>query len=417
MTAQINDIQWYIARDGKQHGPLSEIEMRTFVAHNYLRPTDLIWRPGMTDWQMAPAIFPSVFQAPAPQPMPTGAQAPYVPPQAAGAQPYGAAHGQPYAQHAQAGAHNGGMAGPHGGEHGIEHDAVVDARKGLGKRIVIAATLAAVIGGGAYGLYTQRDLLAKLTAAPPAGDRSEPAATSPSADTSVAAVPPDPAPAAAPVGPSALDQRLQKVAVWEMIKRDYPDWYTNQIASADKLAAEQKPESEVALNLAQGVVALRRQNAEKALSASPAKLKRMAETFLENLRDLQSQNVAACYGYISKGELSPAAVQMMQSPETATAFNAQMTAIFEAAAEGGASPTKHEAAVKGDYDLLIQELNKLGWKEEDLQVFSNPRLLAKRDPGQVCKMVQEWFIAHLAVQDATAQNRLLYETLKPVVSG
>ena len=32
MTLQQPDIQWYIARDGKQHGPLSDVEMRTFVA-------------------------------------------------------------------------------------------------------------------------------------------------------------------------------------------------------------------------------------------------------------------------------------------------------------------------------------------------------------------------------------------------
>ena len=78
---------------------------------------------------------------------------------------------------------------------------------------------------------------------------------------------------------------------------------------------------------------------------------------------------------------------------------------------------KHESAGKADYDVLIAELSKLGWKEEDLQVFSNPRLLAKREPAQVCKMVQDWFSAHLSVPDAGAQDRLLYETLKPVVSG
>jgi hypothetical protein len=32
-------------------------------------------------------------------------------------------------------------------------------------------------------------------------------------------------------------------------------------------------------------------------------------------------------------------------------------------------------------------------------------------------MVQEWFVAHLAVQDKAVRDRLLYETLKPVVSG
>ncbi|MEQ1714522.1 MAG: DUF4339 domain-containing protein, partial [Hyphomicrobium sp.] len=70
MTGQTNDSQWYIARDGKQHGPLSDVEMNTFVGHSYLRPTDLLWRPGMADWQPAPAVFPAAFPGPAPMPGP-----------------------------------------------------------------------------------------------------------------------------------------------------------------------------------------------------------------------------------------------------------------------------------------------------------------------------------------------------------
>ena len=66
MTGQQADIQWYIAREGKQHGPLSDVEMRTFVAQGHLKPTDLIWRPGFADWRPAPAVFP--FQQPEPAP-------------------------------------------------------------------------------------------------------------------------------------------------------------------------------------------------------------------------------------------------------------------------------------------------------------------------------------------------------------
>ena len=51
------------------------------------------------------------------------------------------------------------------------------------------------------------------------------------------------------------------------------------------------------------------------------------------------------------------------------------------------------------------------------QVFSNPKLLAKREPVQVCKMEQEWFVARLAVPDKSVRDRLLYETVKPILSG
>ena len=48
---------------------------------------------------------------------------------------------------------------------------------------------------------------------------------------------------------------------------------------------------------------------------------------------------------------------------------------------------------------------------------STAPIALERLPDQVCQMVQDWFVAHLAVKDKAAQDRLLYETLKPVVSG
>jgi len=62
-------------------------------------------------------------------------------------------------------------------------------------------------------------------------------------------------------------------------------------------------------------------------------------------------------------------------------------------------------------------LAKLGWKETDLQIFSDPKALANQPPRRVCQMVKDWFTAHLAVEDQPTQERLLVETLKPVISG
>ena len=443
MTEQANDIQWYIAREGKQHGPLSDIEMRTFVAHSYLRQGDLIWRPGMPEWQPAPMVFPAVFQPGA------AAPAPAAPPAQATALP---------SQQTQTSDFDSG------------EDYTPAPGRSVLKRLAIAAGIVTIIGGGAFAVASYREPLLKLVSGgatpelsptvvadatpPPAAteptpspeapqpgpDTAQPAATPPAGDitatsadasvpvaattpeTQTAALNPAPEAPAAPVPPpsiegSQIDARLQKIPAWILIKKDYPDWYIGHIAAAEKLAADKKPENEIAAHLAQGVVALRRQHAEKALSASPEKLRRVAVAFLDHLKALRAQSVSACYGFISKGESSPAVVQSLQTPEKATAFNAQAMAIFDAISEGTKTPVKNAGAAKGDYDLLIKELSKLGWKDEDLQVFSNPRLLAKREPEQVCKMVQEWFTAHLAVSDKNAQNRLLFETLKPVVSG
>lgn len=442
MNGPVTETQWYIARDGKQHGPLTDVEMRTFVAHSYLRPGDLIWRPGMAEWLPAPQVFPAVFPAPAPvQPAPV-------------AQP------QP-----------GGAALQQGGGHPLDSDFDSgDAEEYVAppsavRRLATAAAVIAVIGGGAFALATYQEPLMKLVTggdaarveapagtaaeAPPLAPEPAPDAPHSTADASseppppgidnltgvvtlpstADGVPPDAgtqtavlSPPDVPTAPpsiegSKIDGRLQKIPVWVNLKRDYPDWYISTVAAAEKMATDQRPESEIATHLTQGLVTLRRQNADKALLASPDKLRRVASAFLDNLKSLQSQSVSACYGFISKGETSPAVVQMMQSPESATAFNAHVGAVFDAIAEGAKTPAKHDVAIKSDYDTLIKELAKIGWKEDDLKTFSNPRLLSKQPPDQVCKMVLDWFVAHLAVKDKAVQDRLLYETLKPVVTG
>ncbi len=411
MTGQINEAQWYIAREGKQHGPLTDVEMRTFVAHSYLRPSDLIWRAGMPDWLPAPTVFPAVFQ-------PAGAGM---------AQPQPAQAPQTQTSNPQA---NPAYAGTDGSTQQTDFDGSDGAqgkpRRSLVRQAGLAAVVLSLISGVGLGLTIYREPLMRLLpgqrsaqTAVKAQEQAKPAEQAkPQAETSTAAITPVPPPTA-PVSAegSQTDLRLQKIPLWGFIKSQYPEWYGTQISGAEKLVAEKKPDIEVAGYLAQGLVALRRQNADKALAASPEQLKKMAGAFLENLKALKTVSVGACYGFISKGENSPSVVELLQNPENATAFNAQASAIFEAAVEGGKTPSKHEAAGKGDYELLIKELGKLGWKDEDLQVFSNPRLLAKREPGQVCQMVQDWFSAHLAIQDAPAQDRLLFETLKPVVQG
>lgn len=55
--------------------------------------------------------------------------------------------------------------------------------------------------------------------------------------------------------------------------------------------------------------------------------------------------------------------------------------------------------------------------QADLQLFADPKSLARSPPERVCSMVQDWFAAHLAVKDAATQERLLVETLRPVVAG
>ena len=401
MTGQQPDIQWYIARDGKQHGPLSEVEMRTFVAQGHLKPTDLIWRPGFADWRPAPAVFP--FQAPEPQ---TAAPRPQT-----GRRPEPA---------------RGPAAAP---ERSFEPNRIRvaqgsrDSRSSGGRR-TLGIVLLLVILGGAGGWYAWHSggldfIRAKMAG----GSDSEqvPVVSAPdaakTAQAPAAPVVPAVSQEAVDAGARQLDAKIEKLPVWTVVKREFPDWYGEQLREAAKLSAEKQPETAVTKHLAEALVALRRQHANEALAASTDRLKQVANAFLNNLKALSDRSVGACYGFISQGETSPAVLEVLQSPEQGASVQAQVAAIFEAIADGRKTPKAHDKAGKADYDVLVAELTKLGWKENDLQGFSNPTLLAREPPARVCQMVQDWFIAHLAVADHGTQERLLVETPKPVVSG
>ncbi|HIQ22992.1 MAG TPA: DUF4339 domain-containing protein, partial [Planctomycetes bacterium] len=42
--------EWFYARENRQHGPVSPLELRHLAASGQLRPEDLVWREGLADW-------------------------------------------------------------------------------------------------------------------------------------------------------------------------------------------------------------------------------------------------------------------------------------------------------------------------------------------------------------------------------
>jgi hypothetical protein len=57
MPAPASRIEWYLSRDGQQHGPLSAAELAKFIELGHLRPDDLLWREGFADWRPASLVF------------------------------------------------------------------------------------------------------------------------------------------------------------------------------------------------------------------------------------------------------------------------------------------------------------------------------------------------------------------------
>ena len=258
-------------------------------------------------------------------------------------------------------------------------------------------------------------------AAAPAGTTAVAVATRPAqappdhASRPVAAPPPA-QPAQPPPGATELDARWQQAKLWQLIKRDFPEWYGQRLTETARLGSE-KDEAAVTVAVTQALVKLRRENAGAALVAGPERLRAIAQSFLENLDRLAKHSTQACFAYISAGEQHPAIVELSRTSDLSRNLQGQMVAIFEAVAEGKRTPRQHGQAQREDFDELAAQLGRRGWTAADLQLFSDARALSRAPPERVCKMVGDWFAAQLDVKDEARQMRLLSETLKPIVAG
>jgi hypothetical protein len=217
--------------------------------------------------------------------------------------------------------------------------------------------------------------------------------------------------------PEATDAKLQETALWRVIKREFPDWYAQRLDEAAAQAKAGSDEAAISLQMARKLVELRRQQVANALSATLPKLNLVASAFHTNLAKLRAQGTDACFAFISAGEAHPMVVTMLRGGEHTSHLQAQLTAVFEAIAEGRKQPRVYPQPRQADYDLLAAELTKRGWTQADMALFSDEKALAKATPEKVCQMVHDWFAAQLELGNTEAQMRLLVESLRPVVAG
>ena len=397
MSPPQSQTQWYLAREGQQYGPLSDMELAKFVELGHLQPTDLLWREGFPDWRPAMVVFPQRKPA-GPRPMPRGP----VMPSAPAADNW---HGRERsaqrftAQSQPAPASLGGQ----------DYDERPRGGGGLKKLFWIIVILGLLAAGAWYG-YENRTYLMNL------------AASLPSPGIGGLATPDQRSLEAPPlkgfIGTADnIDATLQETALWRVLKRDFPDWYGERIKEAAALAAQNTDDTAIGQQMARALVMLRRQQVSNALSASIPRLKALATAFYENLVALRKHSDQACYEFIAQGEVGPTVFSFLQGTPHTAHLQTQLTAVFEAIADGRKSPRVYPGPRKTDYDTLAGELTKRGWSQADMALFSDEQALARASPEKVCQLVHDWFAAQLGLKDADMQLRLLVDSLKPVVAG
>ena len=204
---------------------------------------------------------------------------------------------------------------------------------------------------------------------------------------------------------------------WRALRSYDPEWVNLQEGSIEKLKVQGKSDDERLEFIVNAIVDWRRSNADKILSAPPQELRKLARSFVLNLQHLASQNVRACYGFISKGELSPIVLPLYNEPSHLRVLETQGQAFVSALRNHSDTNTQYPQPRPNDFNALAQMLLKRGWSETDLEMFSDAAALSSAPAEKVCKLVTEWFDTQLQMQPSDQQMRLLATSLEPVVRG
>ena len=399
MPAPSSQHQWYLARDSQQYGPLSDPELAKFVELGHLQPTDLLWREGFPDWRPALVVFPALAAGAA------GRKEASAPPPA-GTKPVATTSidaMRPGADAVDAGKRAAAAAG--------SDDDLEPRRRFFGGRLLKRILLVAIILTGAWFAYVWRADLGKIV-----GALGTPSPTSVMAATDRNGID---VPPLRGFGPDAaqMDANLQATPLWRILKREYPEWYSERLKEIVALTQQSKDDSQIGQQMGRALVTLRRQQTDNALSASLPNVKRIASTFYDNIAELRKQSTEACFAFISQGEASPLIVALLQGSPHAARLQTQLVSVFEAAADGRKLPRVYPKPRKTDYETLATALTSLGWSQADMQLFSDERELARAAPDKICQLVHDWFAAQLGLTDADVQLRLLVDSLRPVVAG
>jgi hypothetical protein len=66
MVSSRSNVEWYLVRDDKEYGPLSDLDMLDGIDAGDLRPNDHLWRKGFSGWRSAAVVFPELYEVPKP---------------------------------------------------------------------------------------------------------------------------------------------------------------------------------------------------------------------------------------------------------------------------------------------------------------------------------------------------------------
>ncbi|HFB2048503.1 MAG: DUF4339 domain-containing protein [Hyphomicrobiaceae bacterium] len=455
-------IEWYLARNGQQHGPLSDAELNKFRELGHLKPDDLVWRAGFPEWRTADDVFPeyqsgaaTLLSAETEEPNDFSVDATpemqyYLEKQTESLDGISKSRlgSQDYNQHLNSVEKS--------DEPVLQiqqnlESATAQYRRRTGIRscqesstqpinqeefhndckyersvknqiliIIVITTLAIAILSSWYINSNQIPIIKIITDFIHKSYLHVHTTVNAPAGTTIKSVTVEiPTTETYEKNILGIEPRLTILSekFWSDMRAHDGVWAGEQEQLLAKLRSNGRPELERLEFVVSALVSWRRRNADKILTTEPYYLRQIAQTFADNLRYLQNQDVKACYGFISQGELSPSVLTLYNNATHLTVLGAQIEAIIAAAENRGQNSESYSEPSEDDFKVMTKLLSNRGWTQGDVNLFSNPAALSVAPEATVCRLVSEWFEVQLQVSSTDRQMRLLAASLSPVIRG
>ena len=211
-----------------------------------------------------------------------------------------------------------------------------------------------------------------------------------------------------PISASAADDALQKHRIFQLAKREFPDWYERLLEEFVQKIMDDDWNDQIAMLMRRRTAELALQNAHFTAKASPAKLDELVRGRLAFVQWLEANNSAACSQFVQTYSVRGSAFAgLSKQSGFIAALKKKASTELEAVIDGRKHQSSYAAPTKNDYRLLSNHLAAQGWSNSQILYFASLINSGVVSNGLKCGDWGRFFEAVLSIEDQDTRSRLI----------
>ena len=210
------------------------------------------------------------------------------------------------------------------------------------------------------------------------------------------------------ISASTADDALQKHRLFQLAKREFPDWYDRLLEEFVQKITDDGSDAQIAMLMRRRTAELALQNAHFATKASPAKLDELVRGRLEFVQWLEANNSAACSQFVQSYSVRGSAFAGLSKQIGFVAVLKKKAASeLEAVIDGRKHQSSYAAPTKNDYRLLSNHLAARGWSNSQILDFASSIDSKALSIRLKCRDLGRFFEAVLSIENQDTRSRLI----------